>query len=457
MIEKGNAYCLSGLSVLVILTFAVLLGTSFIENNLAVLITGFVYIALGVLFTAFLSKKEFKNSLFLFFLFFQIYLLHMSIVHHGLELLYNRSNIAQDELWFYATSNQITSSLKSGYTLFDLADIFEYHESPAYIYLSGWLAIFSNYAGFNSVFIQKLIIVFFASLIPVVLYLILKMYVKEKTAVYGAVVYGMFTFITPISTMVLRDIPVALTYIIFFLFIIEKVSIRNIILISIVSVFSYFLRVETGIFLIGMSSVYLIYGFNYFVKNKTIRIAVISILIFTFFTLLLQFNFIDMFLKVNEASIDHASENAQKGSLAMKLISLPYGLNIISMAIFSQMQPFPSWIVLKDFGILLLFSMIGGITWFFVWSFLIYGIFKLKILKIIDIKLKYLFYFSIIYIVLIGGSEGVTRRLLAVYPVIFLISLLSFIEINKKNKFIIIFITSFVYIMLNTSYLILKS
>lgn len=456
MIGRGNVFHLKGLNFFIISTILLLAGAYLIEDNLAVLITGLLYIAVGTLFIIYLSRKEFRNSVSLFFLFFLFYMLHMSIVHYGLEFLYDRVNIAPDELWFYASSNQIITYLKSGDSLLDVANIFIYHESPAYIYLSGHLAIFANEIGTNSVYIQKLFIVFFASLIPVVLYLILKIYVKEKVAVYGAIIYGIFTFITPVSTMILRDIPVALTYIIFFWIILQKVSIKNTILLLLVSFISYYLRVETGIFLMGMSSIYIIYALERLIKSKIIKRFMVGIVGLLSILIISKIGLIDMFTDIFTEYEKFGAEEAQAGSLGLKLASLPYGLNIVGMALFSQIQPFPIWIVFKDFGVLLIFSMVSGITWFFVWAYALYGIFRFKILKQIDVKLKYLFYFSMIYIVLLSSTGTLTRRMIAVYPIIFVLSLLTFMNISKKKRKVIFSYTLFIYFLLIASYLLLK-
>ncbi len=456
LVKKGNAYSLKGLSILVILTMLLFITTSFVENNPAVLITGLIYIALGTLFTIYLSKKKSKNSIFLFFLFFLFYLLHMSIVHYGLEVIYHRPNIAPDELWFYTSSNQIVRFISSGYTMLDVANIYEYHEMPAYIYFSGWLAIFSNTIGENSVFIQKFAIVFFASLIPVVLYLILKTYVKEKVAVYAAIIYGMFTFITPVSVMILRDIPVSLTYIIFFWIILQKVSFKNLLLLSFVSFISYYLRVETGIFLMGMTSIYIIYVVEHLIKSKSIKKMLIVTLGMLGIFIIIKIDLLNMFLNIFSGYKEFGAEEAQAGSLGLKLASLPYGLNIIGMTLFSQIQPFPTWMVFKDYGILMIFSMISGITWFIIWGYTLYGIVKLRVLKFVDVKLKYLLYFSLLYIVLLSSTGTITRRLMAVYPIIFVISVLTYVNISKKQRIRILWYIIFAYITLISMYLLLK-
>ena len=166
----------------------------------------------------------------------------MSIVHYGLGYMYDVYNIEIDEITFFTKGSKAIDCLNSGCSLFDMADIYEYHKMPAYIYLIGNLAIFVNKIGTNSILIQKLLIVLFSSLIPVVLYQILRSYVDEKSAVYGTIFYGLFTHLMPLSAMILRDAPVALTYLMVFFILLQKLSVKNIILLFAALFFSYYLE-----------------------------------------------------------------------------------------------------------------------------------------------------------------------------------------------------------------------
>jgi hypothetical protein len=147
---------------------------------------------------------------------------------------------------------------------------------------------------------------------------------------------------------------------------------------------------------------------------------------------------------------------AGSSSLGKKLLSLPYGLNIVATTIFGQMLPFPAWSALKQFGILNLFLMLSGISWFVVWGYTIYGIVKMKILRQIDVRLKYIFYTSLVYIIVVSSTIVNSRRLMAVYPIIFTIAVLSYINMKqKKRRFVLIFMV-IMYIILSVIYLFLK-
>ncbi len=77
-----------GLSILIILIFITLLSLSILEDNLAPIVEGLIFVGFGSLATIYLSNKTSKKSLFIFLLFFLVYLWHMAIVHFGLETLH---------------------------------------------------------------------------------------------------------------------------------------------------------------------------------------------------------------------------------------------------------------------------------------------------------------------------------------------------------------------------------
>jgi hypothetical protein len=452
-----DSYQLKGISFLILLMVSLLIISAFNENNLAVFITGLLYMGIGSLFIIYFSTNHVNNSLFLFFLFFIFYLLHMSIFHYGMVYFYNSETTTPDEMWFYLSSNKIIPYLESGYTFFDVSNIYKYSELPAFIYLTGYLAILANEIGTNSVFLQKMLIVFFSSLIPVILYLILNLYVKEKIAVYGTIIYGTFTHLTGVSALLLRDVPVALTYIIVFWIILQKPTIRNIFLLLFTFFVSYFLRYETGVFLISMAAIPLIPLFDHWIQNKLIKKMFLGVGILFILVVAIQIDAISVFLQLYK-DINIETQTNSAGSLGASLAALPFGLNFIGMALFSQLLLFPFWFNFKFQGFLSLFTMISGITWVVIWGYTLYGIVKIKILQEIDVKLKISFYYAILYVVLLASTEPMTRRLMAVYPIIFIVALLSFMSINNKERKIRIFqFTLFIYFLLTVTYLLLKS
>ncbi len=427
-----------------------------IEDNIAIIATGLLYILIGLLFVILIANEEKKKSIYLFILFFCIYFLYMSFVHYGVGYMYDKYNIALDEITFYTKSNMAINYLKSGYSFFDIANIYEYHKMPAYIYISSYLAIFTNEIGANSILVQKLLIVFFLSLVPVVLYQILRIYMDDKFAVLGAIFYGLFTHTMPLSAMILRDAPVALTYLLVFFILLQKLSIKNIVLLISTLFFSIYLRFETGMFLLGFTSIYVLYFIHITVKNKFIIFGIYTIIFSIFIIVFLQTSLSGHLLKILSSNEAARVADASSSSLGMKLRSLPYGLGILGITIFGQLQPFPPWLNFESDSIFSITESIAGISWFFVDIFVFYGIYKMNVLQYFDIKIKYMFYFSLFFIIIVSSIEPVGRRLMAVYPIFFLIALYTFINIDSTKRKKIIKMVSLTYIWLLFIFLVIK-
>jgi hypothetical protein len=257
--------------------------------------------------------------------------------------------------------------------------------------------------------------------------------------------------------MILRDLPVALTYIIFFWVILQKVSVKNILILFSVSFFSYYLRDETGLFLIGMSSVYFVASFNKLGKSNFIKIVLILFFLLLALAIFFGTDLHTTLARVTESSQKDGLSKAASGSFGAKLMTLPYGLNIIGMTIFSQMQPFPAWVNFERDGIVSILEALGGILWFITWGYILYGVVKLKILNSIDIKLKSLFYFAIIYTILLGSADMVIRRMIAVYPLLFTIAILTYVKLNDETKKLIFNRMLLIYLFLIIIFILLKA
>lgn len=425
-----------------------------IENNLAIFFLGSLFYISLLGFIQFLRLN--KTTFYIFNIFSLFYILHLVFVHYGFFYMNNTYLLVPDETFFYKTSNGIISYLEKGYGIFDINKIYTFHEMPAYIYLSGKIAILANHFGENSILIQKLFVIFTAASIPAILYLILIKYLDLKAAFYSSLLFGFFTHLTFLSSLLLRDIFVAFTYIVFFFVLLDKINLKNILIILITCFFSIYLRLETGLFLISLSFIYFIYSINKIIRNAFVRRIFVFLLLISVLVILYFLDIYQIFLKIYESSSEHAIQISTSGSLALKLKSLPYGIGYIAMSIFSQLQPFPIWLDMDKFSIISIFSAIGGFTWFFIVSYSIYGVLKIKILKNIDIKLVYLFYSSIIYIVLLSSSEGVVRRLIVVYPIIFIISAISYDKMTLfQRKKVFLYCLS-IYIFLHIVYFLLK-
>lgn len=416
----------------------VILWNIFLDKNIAIAMIGICSILIGILFIFLLfhSLKEYKNAIYLFLIFYFIYLLYTTLVHYGLISFYNVPNIVPDEHYFYRTSNEAYLKIQEGYSFLEMSEIQAYKDTIGVIYFNGLVAYLANLCGDNTILIQKMSVVFISSLIPMVMYGISRVYFSEKESINISLIYGFFSFLPYLSGILLRDVHIALMFILTIYIILEKFSILNICLLFLVVIESFFLRPQTGVFMMGFISIYLFVFIRKVVLNKYVEFFIYFTFILLALIIILNSPLFDMFNQISNSSAERVSSSVSSNSLGAKMSKLPFGLNVIAQFGFSQIQPFPpAWIFKgQNRGYFELWYLISAISWFFGWGFLIYGIFTKKILKNKDLKIKLMFYLAIIYLVLIAIIEFNQRRQMAVYPIVYLLMVFSYMEMTISER-----------------------
>ena len=402
------------------------------DENVSVLVLSLLFAGLGMMVSYILNLRgDKRNSIYIFLLFFGIYMAYNLIVLVSLINFYNLNYIKGDEEWFYWTSNDVYLMLKNAHGFIDVANIDQYGDAYGAVYLYGRIAYLAHIYGDNSIYIQKIGVSFISALIPMVMYGISRLYLSEKTSIVVAILYGSLSFVPFFASTLLRDTHIALMFIISMYIILQRFSWLNFLILIMVTFFSYTLREQTGIFMVGFISIYLFAFIERFVSNRNIKSFIYLILLLLLCMTVYSIDALwDMFNQIATSSAQRSQERAGSGSMGTKIAKLPIPLNAIALFGFGQIQPFPPSIIFKigHKGFLELTFLIAGIAWFYGWIFLLYGVVKAKILETLDIKLLLMFSFSILYILLISIIEFSARRQMAVYPIIFLIMVMSYLK-----------------------------
>jgi hypothetical protein len=417
-----------------LLTLVVLAILTFIEDNLAISYVAFLVIVLGLIFIIPISKKENReDSIYIFILFFLIYIIHTSIVHYGLIDVYDLPFIKPDENFFTNSSYDVSTKLKNGMSFFELDQL--YIEGTASVYYYGLVAMFANMVGENSVLILKISVVFLSSLIPMILYNIGRLYFAKELSFSIAAIYGLFSFVPYLSTMLLRDIHVAVIFLLTFYILLNKVSILNLLVLFLVSFVSYYLRPQTGLFMMGFNVIYIFVFIRNMNISKYIRIFIYVMLFGVFLLLVYALGLFDSYILTADSPGNATAADKLTG-LGAKIASLPFPLNTAALFAFSQIEPFPpAWIFQGlNKGLFQITYLIAGIAWFTGWGFLIYGLFVKKILNKLDLKMKFMFFMSILYVMLIASIVASMRRQMPVYPIIYLLMVFSYLEMNSSER-----------------------
>lgn len=424
---------------LIFIPIIALLG-AYLDKNDAILALPVIFVMIGMFFIALINRVEnIKNAITIFLIFFLTYLTYTFVIHFGLIEVYNTPYpfVESDEGLFHEGAREIADKIREHYTFEDISRIKNYLDLPGSIYFNAQIARLSELFGTHTFLVQKEAVTLIASLIPAMMYSLSRLYFNERTSVIVAILYGFFSFVPYLSSMLLRDVHIALMYIITFYIILERFSFVNIIILVLISIASYYFREQTGIFMVGFTVVYFFNFIHKTITNNTIRLLIylaglagIAGIVFTNQYIMMTFQ------QTFQSSAEHSSSQASSGSLGAKIAKLPFGLNVVALLGFSQIQPFPpSLIFISKKGMFHFTYLLAGVSWFFGWGFLLYGLFKRKILfKKIDLKLGVMFLFSIIYLSLIAVMEFNQRRQMAVYPILYLVMVFSYLDMNITQR-----------------------
>ena len=278
-------------------------------------------------------------------------------------------------------------------------------------------------------FISILITPFLGGILSVVLYSTLKYQFTDRTFVLIATIsYGLLSAVFMFSTPLLRDIDVALAYMIFIYIFLQPNSYKNIILLSIVAFLTVYLRAESGLVLFGLI---LLYGHLYVrrLESRSIKLIFYILLIglISFVLIMMSQKIIGMIVGLNEANTARSIQRASAGSIALLFNKLPFPLSSIFKVTFGQMQPFPFFLAIDRLP-----EAISGIFWPFIFIVMLYAMIKKDIRVLIDEKVKYLLIVAITILFLMS-SEPMARRMMSVYPIIYIISLYVFLSVSKNQ------------------------
>ncbi|GIU00470.1 hypothetical protein TSL6_09760 [Sulfurovum sp. TSL6] len=454
----NNLINLDIISIMTLLLSLFLLSTIALGGSLAPVILHIFMIVIGViLITLFSNKNEiiFKMKLFVFF--FSLYLVYSLINYYILLRFFPDMppTVFHDETVFYNFSNLALPYISGEKNFFELFTFASYplHEQPLHAMFSALIASFSiAIDGNNTIIVQKLLSPFFGGMFSVVLYSTLKYQFTDRAFVLNATfAYSLLSAVFMYSTPLLRDIDVALAYIVFIYIFLQPNSYKNIILLFIVAFLTVYLRTESGLVLFGLI---LLYGHLYVrtLESRSLKLIFYILLIglFSFIIILMSQKIIGMIVSLTEGNTTRAIARSSADSISLIFNKLPFPFSYIAKVLFGQMQPFPFFIAMDRLP-----EAISGIFWPFIFIAMLYAVMKKNIRVLIDIKVKYLLIVAIAILFLMS-SEPMARRMMSVYPIIYITSLYVFFIVpnNEIKRALSYYI--FGIISLNTFYYLIK-
>lgn len=443
-----------GISTAVIFYIIIQCCLSLISESWSFIISGAIYVLFIYYFSLVVDKSLRTNYLCLGILFLLLYSTFLSLVHFTIiESPFQDFFINIDETGFLLDA---TALAKLNYSeIWSVTfTTFEYSGSPLFYAWIGTLQKTVSTGPYYSLLFQKLNVAFIGSFIPGVMYLLCTKVSSSRVAMKAASAYGILSFTFFYSVGFMRDIHIALIYVVA-LYIIsgEEYSLKNYLILILLGLIAYYIRFENGLFFMAFIGVWMYKSGS----NKKFIISIVTIIGLGGAILLLGGveTIYNMAFKTIEGYTTRAHRLADQGSLGIKLMSLPAPINYIGMAAFGQISPFPFWAVFREdislFGnFFYLLEVIAALFWMIVW---------LRIVKypkrslVFYRKYKFVVLVVLLYIVSVSMAQAMSRRLMAVYPMIFL----GYIYINNRLlKTKEIFISTLVYMFLLSIYWFLK-
>lgn len=413
-----------------------------------------LYLLAGGLITMIYTKAIRMNCLRIFIIVFSVFILYTLSVDYFIVNPNVNYFINNDECFFYESA--------VGLMNYDIGNIwkisfteFIYHESPLIIFYFSLLAKLAHSLQIDNIALFiKVNNVFLGSLVPIIMYLLAYEFTKIKMKSYSFVWFALLSPLLINACQLTRDVHVVFIYTLMAFIALSGWRLRLVPLV-LLFVAGLYVRFETGLF----SVVFLFLAYSKLLfKNNPIYKFFIILIVFTFAIFLFDY-FVKSALVTIDSYQQRSMDYATSGSLGIRLLSLPFPLNTLAVSIFGQMQPFPFWVAYQHVNIEASFlAAVQCVTPFYWLPILVFVIFEMIYhWGKINPLLRMLFLIAIFYIVMVSSAQAGARRLLAVYPLLFIVYLIFMrnLRLAKNFKDIRNFVCC-VYVLLHFVYLFIK-
>lgn len=436
--------------------FAILF--SVVTQSVSVLIFHLFFFILGYFLIRAAGKKQIrKTSYFIFGLFYLTYTLFAFGVflyktHYNLEYVY-----ASDQITFYNLSESLgnNSNFSSiiGYGFLQILS----NQDGGFPILIGTISfIANNFFDGNHLLIHLFTISFFSSFSIVILFRILTNYFTIQKAKKYSIIFGFFSYLFYYSGFMLRDVVIAFLFMqAIYLIHNSNFTFKILFRLIILALITFTFRYQYGLFILLFIGLYL-WKTDKNYKKRIVQLAIVIIIITG---AALVGSTVKQIIFQREQRQEYFSDRLENESgLATKLYKLPPVLKEISVSAFVLINPFPFWAIFTGkFGdIIFLNYSLAGIFWYFVNGFIVFAlIFKSKKIKI-DTWIKILLITAYSFILLNAFYEIQLRRIMAIYPFIYIAFLYLYNQTSTKLRKQITGILSVSYFILLFLYLLFK-
>ncbi len=445
-------------NILVLLIIAI---SSLLSYSLAVFVFSILIYTLGHIYSISIEKSKRENATFLFNIVLSALIFFATLYYFHTVVDYNSFALEwKDEYKFWQMSQELASFISIKEIFNETYSYWQYMGLPGYAFYIGSLGhIADNFLDGNNLLFQFLGSILWGSLSTLVLYKIFLLYFNKGVAFKNVLYFSLLSVVFSYSFFFLRDIIIVFFYLLVFNIVLRKFNWFGLLKIGLISFIVWQIRFEHGLFVIVFGGYYI---YRRFKSNKFVLILSIISGLIVVGTL-----FYDSLFKAS-MTIERYSDFSESSaldvddSLGKYIYSLPSPIKEIARFFNSQIQPFPSWIALSQSsnvyqGIVNILPIIYSLFWFVVVFSLMKWTIINKTYKLLskDLILLSLIIFAFLFVVTMGS--GGVRRIMCVYPFVYLIYCLCQSNISSKRELSRTKMQSILsYSLLITLYFILK-
>ncbi|SFB41663.1 hypothetical protein [Algoriphagus aquimarinus] len=417
-----------------------------IENGLISPFLYFIGFFLGTLLILNQEKKIILISFFAFYSFWGITVTLILVQDPSTDFYHTF-----DSITFYELSNIIGNTDNFSEFMANFNDIsIKYSDTFGWNFFLGLNSYIANIIDDNNVYIHVIVNSFIGSVSILIIYVILLENFSKAIAIKWTVLLGFFSFIPIFTPTLVRDVIIALLFLIAYKVTLHKTRYWILKVILIAAITSLF-RPESGIVILG----FLILIFK---RIQLWRIGVVVIGVIVLMPVLSQYY--ERLISTYEVYNRYSEELNNPSGLGTKLLSLPMGLRELAVVTFSQIQPFPTFGVLynlseKSSSPFRFYEVIVSLIHVILWSFIVFSLFRKEIRKLMPREFVLLLILTVFF--LAGSIYTFShRRAFPMYPSIYLLSIWCYYKLDSMRRRNIIFFSVFGIISLNIIYFLIK-
>lgn len=297
-----------------------------------------------------------------------------------------------------------------------------------------------------SIFTLTYIHTIFGILSSLLVYRLFLLYFDPRVSYKYTLIFALCSPFLIYSTVILRDIVIAFFYLLVYDIVLRDFKVRSIIPILLLTVLTLGCRLYSGLFLLSFLLFYIYKG----ISSTRYAKPMIIIAGLIFVGIVSQYVLGSEILTHSQEELNgYVEYDADRSTgFSAKLAGLPSGAKELALSIYSQVHPFPFYELVKlaNNAPTLLLSIVKSLSvlwWYFIFYGLCYALFIKKKVFVYNLFDYMLFGIIAIYIVL-NSTQIDVRRIMAVYPLIYLYYVRSFvtygsyIERKQCNKFLTI-------------------